>query len=162
MSTKQPASPKRRTRPGVQGLVHAPRPLFLDTSVILRWMFAEANPATAHPDALFYASVLLRVEARRTLDRVHRQGVLSATTLAESERWLTELDDQVSWVPVPDALLAAAALPLRTVVGTLDALHLVSAIAVRNSGVSSLVFATHDKQLGTAASAHAFDVIGLT
>lgn len=47
-----------------------------------------------------------------------------------------------------------------TSVGTLDALHLATALAVR-AQVPSMVLATHDRELGLAATAMGFNVLGV-
>jgi hypothetical protein len=58
------------------------------------------------------------------------------------------------------AVLERAADPFPTAVGTLDALHLASALAARTIE-PELVFATHDRELGLAAHASGFRVAGI-
>ena len=54
---------------------------------------------------------------------------------------------------------AGESLPLP--VKTLDAIHLATALQWRERRAPDLVFATHDRQLGRAASALGFPVIGV-
>jgi hypothetical protein len=54
-----------------------------------------------------------------------------------------------------------ASLPMATVVKTLDALHLASAMLVRERLRIDLVFATHDPQQSRGARALGFDCVGV-
>jgi hypothetical protein len=45
--------------------------------------------------------------------------------------------------------------------GTLDALHLATAVLWREMSRADLVMATHDTALGLAARAHGFPVVGI-
>jgi predicted nucleic acid-binding protein len=47
-----------------------------------------------------------------------------------------------------------------TTLGTLDALHLATALELAAGGVAGLVLATHDAQLARAARASGLEVIG--
>ena len=47
-----------------------------------------------------------------------------------------------------------------TELGTLDALHLATAVLWREMSRADLVMATHDTALGLAAPAHGFPVVG--
>ena len=58
------------------------------------------------------------------------------------------------------AVLERAAEPFPTALGTLDAVHLASALAAREV-VRDLRFATHDRELGLAARSVGFRVVGV-
>ena len=58
-------------------------------------------------------------------------------------------------------VLARAAQPFPVVLGTLDAIHLATALLWRERSDADLVMATHDATLGLAARAVGFRVIGL-
>ena len=58
-------------------------------------------------------------------------------------------------------VLVRASLPMPTVVGTLDAVHLASALLFREQRGESLVFATHDVQQATGARSLGFAVAGV-
>ena len=62
-------------------------------------------------------------------------------------------------IPVNTAVLERAAEPFPTVVGSLDALHLASALLAR-AEIPDLRLATHDRELAIAAKAMAFEVLG--
>ncbi len=63
-------------------------------------------------------------------------------------------------VEIERPVLARAALPLPTTLGTLDAIHLATAALWRESQGAELTMATHDAALATAARASGFAVIG--
>ena len=57
-------------------------------------------------------------------------------------------------------ILVRATEPFPTLLGTLDAIHLASALLAREQ-LPGLTFATHDPALGTAAMAVGFAVAGV-
>ena len=59
------------------------------------------------------------------------------------------------------AVLERASQPLPTPLGTLDAIHLATALVWREVRGENLVIATHDGELGLAARACGLSVIGL-
>jgi hypothetical protein len=59
-----------------------------------------------------------------------------------------------------NVVLARASQPLPTPVGTLDAIHLATALLWRERGGPELVMTTHDVALGVAARACGFRVFG--
>ena len=65
-------------------------------------------------------------------------------------------------VSLDSAVLTRASMPLPTALGTLDAMHLATASLWREMEGADLVFATHDRQLGRAAAAMGFTVVGLS
>ena len=72
---------------------------------------------------------------------------------------MLETLDAIEVVPLAPEVLERAGDPFPTSIGTLDAIHLASALAIRDE-VPDLVFATHDAELALAASAMGFDVRG--
>ena len=136
--------------------------VYLDTSVALRRLLRQ-------PDALspwghwarVYASALLRVEALRTADRLRLEGALDDGQRAELSRQIAILADSVHLVPVSDAILKRAAEPFPTVLGTLDAIHLATALAVETQEGVRLTLLTHDGQLAQAARSMNLPVAGI-
>ena len=57
-------------------------------------------------------------------------------------------------------ILARAAQPLPTTLGTLDAIHLATALMWKEQAQENLTMATHDKALALAAKASGLSVIG--
>ena len=62
-------------------------------------------------------------------------------------------------MPLSPPVLERAAEPFPTIVGSLDAIHLTSALLVRDE-FDALTLATHDRELAIAARAEGFRVHG--
>ena len=107
------------------------------------------------------ASALTEVESLRTLDRMGRRGALAVGDVAERRGAVFRLLEACEVVDVSRAVLRRAAEPFPTPLGTLDAIHLATALAWREATSDALVFATHDRELTTAASAMGFTVVGV-
>ncbi|MEZ5316841.1 MAG: type II toxin-antitoxin system VapC family toxin [Vicinamibacterales bacterium] len=136
--------------------------LYLDTSALLRVILGEpgALEEVRQADRLV-SSELLAVESRRTIDRLRLAGALAAEEasrrLAIARDWLEAVDLVLLRAPI----LARAGDPLPSPLGTLDAIHLATALVWRDRLEQHLVLATHDSALGLAGRQHGFDVIGL-
>jgi hypothetical protein len=63
-------------------------------------------------------------------------------------------------IPLTPAVLDRASEPFPTVLGTLDALHLSSALAVHGAAEKEITFLTHDEQLARAVAAVGLSVVG--
>jgi hypothetical protein len=64
-------------------------------------------------------------------------------------------------VELDSLVLDRAAQPQPIQIGTLDAIHLATALLWRESVHTELAMATHDIALATAAQAHGFRVVGM-
>ena len=135
--------------------------LYLDTSVILRWVLGEPG-ALAHPgpDVTVVTSRLTAVEATRTLDRLRRQGRLSEDVYAARHGLTARLLTRIDRAHLYAAVLRRAAEPFPTPLGTLDALHLSTALLLRERRGVDVTLATHDLQLAVAARSVGLDTIG--
>ncbi|MGE0360898.1 MAG: type II toxin-antitoxin system VapC family toxin [Vicinamibacterales bacterium] len=134
---------------------------YVDTSALLRLVLGEPGALDEIADAeRLVSSELLAVESRRTIDRLQRMG-----TLPEDEA-LRRLDVLADWLEAVDLvllrapILARAGDPLPMPLGTLDALHLATALVWRDRMQEPLGFATHDSALAAAARLHGFAVVG--
>jgi uncharacterized protein len=126
------------------------RALYLDTSVIGRVLLDEpSTPAIRREMGRFerhVSSRLLRVE-------LHRLGLLK-----DMLEYVDELLSGKVLIPLSEEILAAAEIIAPTVVRTLDAIHL--ATAVRLAGVGQLdALMTYDRQLATGAREHGIEVL---
>jgi hypothetical protein len=74
---------------------------------------------------------------------------------------LIEAIDALSLVALDTIVLERGSEPFPTTLGSLDAIHLASALLARDS-VEGLVFATPDDELGTAAFSTGFRVHGVS
>jgi predicted nucleic acid-binding protein len=135
--------------------------VYVDTSVLLRVLFREPYPVSVWGswDGA-YSSSLLRVEALRTVDRLRLSGHLTDQEVAVLTREIQTACDTVALVPPVDSILDRASGAYPTVVGTLDAIHLATALAVRQTQPLDL-FLTHDRRLGLAAQSLGMEVLGM-
>ena len=134
---------------------------YLDASVVLRLVLGEPGQLAQWTTVeRAVASALTEVESLRTLDRMGRRGALSVDDVAERRGAVFRLLEACEVVDVSRAVLRRAAEPFPTPLGTLDAIHLATALAWRDATGDALVVATHDRELATAASATGLTVVG--
>jgi predicted nucleic acid-binding protein len=135
--------------------------VYLDASAVLRVLLRQGKPVPSWGrwDAA-YSSELLGVEARRVLDRLRLQAALDDHALADAHGGLARIERTIGAVPVTRPVLQRAGLPMPTAVKTLDAIHLASALLLRERRAPSLVFVTHDPRQARAARALGFECIG--
>ncbi|MBL8985178.1 MAG: type II toxin-antitoxin system VapC family toxin [Gemmatimonadetes bacterium] len=134
---------------------------YLDASVVLRLVLGEPGQLAQWTTVeRAVASALTEVESLRTLDRMGRRGALSVDDVAERRGAVFRLLEACEVVDVSRAVLRRAAEPFPTPLGTLDAIHLATALAWRDATGDALVVATHDRELATAASAMGLTVVG--
>lgn len=134
--------------------------VYLDTSAVLRRLFNEPNPVSCWGqwDAA-YASRIWVTEAQRTVDRLRLEGRIGDEDVARLREDLRQIHDTLHVVPVSEDILVRAGETFPTTLGTLDAIHLASALAVRH-GVELARFLTHDRRLAVAAVSMGFAVEG--
>lgn len=135
--------------------------VYLDTSVILRVLLREPNRTDLWGKwEKAYSSSLWRVEALRTTDRLRLTREITDTEVADMVRDIQALNDTLAIFPLDSRTLQRASETFPTAIGTLDAIHLASAIFIREAQPIDL-FLTHDSQLGTAARSLGFQVVGI-
>ncbi len=134
---------------------------YLDASVALRLVLGEPNRlAEWRRVESAVASALSEVECLRTLDRLARLGSWPEDDVAARRTAVYRLFEGVEVVDVGRPVLRRASEPFPTPLGTLDAIHLSTAIAWRDARNADLTMATHDLALATAARAVGLQVIG--
>ncbi len=134
---------------------------YVDTSALLRIVFREpgALDELRSYDALV-SSELIAVESARTIDRLRHQGALSVEEAAARSRIVTEWLEAIDLVLLRPPVLSRASEPMPMALGTLDALHLATALIWRDRMGPLPAMATHDTALGAAARAFGFEVLG--
>jgi predicted nucleic acid-binding protein len=135
---------------------------YIDTSALLRLVLREpgALEELRSYDALV-SSELIAVESRRTLDRLRLQGALTTEESAARTKVVADWLEAIDLVLLRPAVLSRAGDPLPTALGTLDAIHLASALIWRERMGGLSVVATHDAAFGLAARSFGFDVLGM-
>jgi predicted nucleic acid-binding protein len=134
---------------------------YVDASVLLR-------VALRQPDALpewrqierGVSSALILTESLRTLDRLRLRAKLGDEEIANRRSTILRLIESLELVEIDAVVLDRAAQPMPTEVGTLDAIHLATALLWKEMSRREVIMATHDGALGLAARAHGFRVVG--
>lgn len=136
--------------------------VYLDTSTVLRVLLAQRSPLdTWGKWEAAWTSELMGVEARRVIDRLRLDAVLDDDGVALAHDGLATIEATISRIALTRPVLRRAALPMATAVKTLDAIHLASAMLLRERRGHQLVFATHDARQATAARALGFECRGV-
>lgn len=134
---------------------------YLDASVVLRLVLGERDALSEWPGVVrAVASTLTEVECLRTIDRLARRGLLDEQDVAARRGAVFRLLEECDMVDLSRSIMRRAGEPFPTPLGTLDAIHLTSALAWRDASDATLVLATHDRELATAARAVGLVVIG--
>lgn len=133
---------------------------YVDSSVLLRVVLGEPSRLNLWPKITTpVSSELIRVECLRTIDRARIRLGLEDESVARQRAAILEMIESFNLISVDEAILDRAAEPFPTLLGSLDAIHLSSALLAREQ-FEGLVLATHDDGLGLAAQAVGFEVHG--
>jgi hypothetical protein len=131
--------------------------VYLDSSVVLRSLLDQPRKLSSW--GLWesaYSSELLGVECRRVIDRLRLEGIFDDEALVQTIEQLAKIEKTITRIRLTKSIIQAASRTMPTIVKTLDAFHLVSAMAVRDRRGIEMLFATHDSQQATAARALGF------
>jgi predicted nucleic acid-binding protein len=133
---------------------------YVDSSVVLRLILGELRPLREWRElTLGVTSALTEVECLRTLDRRHLNGAMTRHELVSGREAVFRFVESLEVVDLARPVLQRASQPFPTPLGTLDALHLATALLWREQH-SDLAMATHDMQLALAAKASGLAVMG--
>ena len=134
---------------------------YVDSTILLRLALRQPNALPewrkVHRGV---SSTLIQVECLRTLDRLRLAMALSDAEMAKRRAVVLALIDSLELVHVDSSVLNRAAQPMPTSLGTLDAIHLATALLWQQAEASTLTFATHDEALARGALAHGFLTVG--
>ena len=135
--------------------------VYVDTSVVLRILLREPKPVGIWGQwNKAYSSGLWRVEALKTVDRLRLAHEISDSEVAELVHEIQITHETLTIYPVTNQIFQRASETFPTVVGTLDAIHLATALAIREiENIDYLL--THDSQLATAGRSLGFEVMGI-
>jgi predicted nucleic acid-binding protein len=134
---------------------------YVDASVLLRVALGQSNalPEWRQIDR-GVSSALITTESLRTLDRVRLRANLSDLEVSRRRSTILAILDSLELVEIDSIILNRASQPMPTELGTLDAIHLASALLWKDATGLDPVMATHDGALGLAARAHGLQVVG--
>jgi predicted nucleic acid-binding protein len=134
---------------------------YVDSSVLLRVALGQPGRLRGWRQiSRGISSGLAEVECLRTVDRLRLEESLSDGEIALRRGALLALLDSLTLVDPSREILERAAQPLPTVLGTLDSIHLATALLYREAVREPLALATHDLALARAARAHGIPVVG--
>jgi predicted nucleic acid-binding protein len=135
---------------------------YVDASILLRVILGQPGRLRQWRQIeVGIASTLVELECLRTLDRLRLRTGLPDEALAERREAVYRLTGEMRMVDVNTPVLQRAAQPFPTPLGTLDALHLSTALVWRETQDQDPVMATHDRALAIAARACGFRVLGV-
>ena len=135
---------------------------YLDSSVLLRVLLGQPNRLEEWKKIeTAVASALVEVECLRTLDRLRVQEGLGDAELAARREAVYRLTEEIEIVEPTRPVLSRASHSFPTPLGTLDAIHLATALLWNEKERKDLVMATHDTALGIAARACGLRVVGI-
>src|SRR5678816_4883965 len=107
--------------------------VYLDTSVVLRPLLGQPKKLSIWGQwETAYSSELLGIECRRVLDRLRLEGVFNDRELAETIGQLSQIEKAIHRVRITRSIIHAASQTMPTIVKTLDAIHLATAVAIRD------------------------------
>ena len=134
---------------------------YVDASVLLRVALGQANALREWRQVEHgVSSALITTESLRTLDRLRLRAKLADREVSRRRSTILALIESLDLVDVDGVVLNRAAQPMPTELGTLDAIHLATALLWKEMTGISLVMATHDAALALAAEAHGLAVVG--
>lgn len=135
---------------------------YVDSSALMRLVLREPNAIESLGafDGLV-SSELMAVECLRTVDRLRRNGGLTEEQAVQRRRIVMDWLETIDLILLRPPVLSRASDPLPAPLGTLDAIHLATALTWRERIGRPLVLATHDGALGAAARAYGFEVQGV-
>ena len=134
--------------------------VYVDTSVVLRHLLGQPNVLDWSDWESAYSNEVLGLEGRRAIDRLRLESVLDDAGVAEAHEELARIERHIGQIPLVRPLLRRASLPMPTVVKSLDAIHLTSALMLQEAKRVPVTFATHDIQQAIAARSLGFAVLG--
>ena len=135
---------------------------YLDSSVILRYVLEQ--PGLLEGVDEFegrVTSLMTLVECMRAVDNARLLGDLGESEFMARRRAVHRKLRGVTRVTPTRSIVLRAGESLPTPLKALDAIHLATAVSYRDQYAPELEFATHDRQLGRAAEAMGFQVLGV-
>jgi PIN domain. len=136
---------------------------YVDASVLLRVALRQPNALTEWRQIQQgVSSALVMTESLRTLDRLRLRANLTDVEVASRRATILALIGSLELVEIDAIVLERAAQPMPTELGTLDAIHLATALLWKEMSGVDLVMATHGGALALGAQAHGLRVVGMT
>lgn len=134
---------------------------YIDSSALLRVILGQEDQLAEWEEvSRAVMSTLVEVECLRTLDRLRLKEGLTQEVIAVRREAVYQVLEEATLVEITRPVLSRASQPLPAPLGTLDAIHLATALIWAESHDAGMVMATHDASLALAARASGLRVIG--
>jgi hypothetical protein len=133
---------------------------YVDSSVVLRELLQQPASLPLPPLSKAFSSALLKVECLRTVDRLRLTGAIGDDQLVDLVGQIGEKCRMLHLVDISADILSVAGRSLPVVLGTLDAIHLATALSIGASEEEQPILLTHDHQLGLAGKSMGLRVMG--
>jgi predicted nucleic acid-binding protein len=133
--------------------------IYIDSSWLLRVLLKQSGVAPLPANAEVYSSMLLNVECRRTLDRHYQRRLISDASYVSISQQLQQYLEKVNMLELSSDVVGRAAEPFFLPIGTLEALHLATALKIREVVNDIVHLATFDDELALVATAHDLRVL---
>ena len=128
--------------------------VYVDSSVVLAHILKGDVALSGVSAEATGASDLLVIECHRVLQRERMSGALDDHQYGEAVQMLEDIMDGLALIEMGPSVKRRAAGPFPTVIGTLDAIHLASALLWQETEPGSEVrILTLDRQLALCAGA---------
>ncbi len=131
---------------------------YLDTSSFLEWMTLKHADEKRPKGEKIITSDLLRVESHRTFHRLRLENKITDLEFSNFEKKFNEFWETITVIFPDEQIYNMATKAFPTIIATLDAIHLSTAILYQEKKKEKLILITEDKQLGIAAEACGFRV----
>jgi uncharacterized protein len=128
--------------------------IYLDSSVLLRYLLtADETVVRIGSGHELASSELIEIECRRVLQRERLEGRLDDSRYAAAIAALEQYLQMISIVELGNEVKRRAGGSFPTVIGTLDAIHLASALLWQENAGQAVSILTYDRQLALCAKA---------
>lgn len=135
---------------------------YLDSSVLLRHLLGEKTALKEiQTITQGISSEITRLECLRTLDRYRLNQKIEDSELVDKRVRLLKLLDSLEIIPLQPPILELAEASFSLPLGSLDSIHLATALLWKKNHQYPNYFLTHDQELGQAAKAYGFEVMGI-
>lgn len=135
---------------------------YVDSSVVLRHLLNQTGQLNEwNKINTFFSSRILQLECLRTLDRWRLKSLVPSEELSLRLEGIRVILRRMGLLPLSDQVFQKAEQPHSLSVGSLDSIHLATALLWREKHGDDFFFATHDRELGLAARAYGLNVIGV-
>jgi predicted nucleic acid-binding protein len=125
---------------------------YLDTSAVLRWLVFQ-DETLAGITGTLTSSELLLIEGSRVLHRMRLARELDDERLAAARTRFLRFGETITIIPLETAVKRRAAAAFPTGIGTLDAIHLASALLWAEHANETVAIFSYDRQMNTCALA---------